>query len=216
MVSIAALACAAPLKFSIATVFLFAVPHNWIEARYFVTRLPCRWQPAPEYFIVAMAGTLGLGVLFALLPWLARVNQWDEQGFTFAWAAWSSAMIGWVALLIQMRSRQKPRRDWTWTTPVAFALASGAWYAPDLWGIALVYLHPLMALWILGRELRRRAPKWSPAFHSCVVCLPAIVAAMWWGLAGVPPLEMGSENLLTLRIASTAERPRCRQFPRTC
>ena len=38
MVSIAALACAAPLKFSIATVFLFAVPHNWIEARYLVTR----------------------------------------------------------------------------------------------------------------------------------------------------------------------------------
>ena len=45
-----ALACAAallagwlPLGFSIVTVFLFAGPHNWIEARYFLTRLPARW-----------------------------------------------------------------------------------------------------------------------------------------------------------------------------
>jgi len=33
----------APLGFSIVTVFLFAGPHNWIEGRYFLERLPARW-----------------------------------------------------------------------------------------------------------------------------------------------------------------------------
>ena len=74
-------------------------------------------------------------------------------------------MIAWVAILIQMRSRQKPRRDWTWTIPAAFVLAGIAFYAPDLWGMVLVYLHPLIGFWILDRELRRRrgvAPGISP------------------------------------------------------
>src|SRR5438067_4280991 len=43
MVSAATLAAAVPLQFSIATVFLFAGPHNWIEARYFLARTPARW-----------------------------------------------------------------------------------------------------------------------------------------------------------------------------
>jgi len=30
----------APLSFSIVTVFLFAGPHNWLEFRYLLTRMP--------------------------------------------------------------------------------------------------------------------------------------------------------------------------------
>jgi hypothetical protein len=43
--SSAAFAGLAPRAFSIATVFLFAGPHNWIEDRYFLSRLPGRWGP---------------------------------------------------------------------------------------------------------------------------------------------------------------------------
>ena len=39
----AALASLLPLQMSIVTVFLFAGPHNWFEARYFLMRLPARF-----------------------------------------------------------------------------------------------------------------------------------------------------------------------------
>ena len=41
----ATLAGAVPLGFSIVTVFLFAGPHNWIEFRYFLSRMPAHWGP---------------------------------------------------------------------------------------------------------------------------------------------------------------------------
>ena len=36
---------------------------------------------------------------------------------------------------------------------MAFALVAVAWLVPPQWGLALVYLHPLMAFWLLDREL---------------------------------------------------------------
>ena len=73
-----------PLLFSIATVFLFAGPHNWLEARYFLTRLPARWGKLRAFFLVAFAGLFLLTATFATLPWLGR---------TFATSAdfWHSA-----------------------------------------------------------------------------------------------------------------------------
>ncbi len=112
-------------------------------------------------------------------------------------------MIAWVAMLIQMRSRQKPRRDWTWTVPAALVLAGIASYAPDLWGVVLVYLHPLIGFWILDRELRRRAA-WRRVFHRCLFCLPAVLALMWYALADAPALGEVNENLLTLRVVEHA------------
>src|SRR5688572_16090454 len=41
-ITAAILAGAIPIAFSIATVFLFAGPHNWMEARYILGRLPAR------------------------------------------------------------------------------------------------------------------------------------------------------------------------------
>lgn len=203
MVFTAGLAIWAPLGFSIAIVGLFAAPHNWMEARYFLIRLPSRWRPLREYFLMSVGGAICLGVIFAALPWLAQVNEWDDRIFTTAWTVWSCAMIAWVAMLIQMRSRQKPRRDWTWTVPAALVFAGIAFYAPDLWGMVLVYLHPLIGFWILDQELRRR-PEWRRAFHRCLFCLPAILALMWYALADAPPLGEVNENLLTLRIVEHA------------
>src|SRR5947209_750694 len=54
----------APVGFSIVTVFLFAGPHNWIEFRYFVSRMPAHWGPLRGYFLLAIAGVVGLAALF--------------------------------------------------------------------------------------------------------------------------------------------------------
>src|SRR6266542_399234 len=61
----------APLGFSIVTVFLFAGPHNWIEGRYFLERLPARWGKLRAFFLLGLGGVFGLTAAFAGLPALA-------------------------------------------------------------------------------------------------------------------------------------------------
>src|SRR3954451_12099114 len=56
----AALAGWLPLGFSIVTVFLFAGPHNWLELRYFMGRMPARWGRLRGYFLFGFAGILSL------------------------------------------------------------------------------------------------------------------------------------------------------------
>src|ERR1700730_17753897 len=63
----AALAGWLPLGFSIVTVFLFAGPHNWLELRYFMGRMPARWGRRRCYFLFAFAGILGLSVTSIVL-----------------------------------------------------------------------------------------------------------------------------------------------------
>ena len=58
VVGCALVAAAAPIGVSIIAVFLFAGPHNWMEARYFLTRMPARWGGLAPYFSLGLAGSL--------------------------------------------------------------------------------------------------------------------------------------------------------------
>ena len=117
-------------------------------------------------------------------------------------ALWNTALVAWIVVLMQMRSRQRPCRDWSWIWPAGFALLALNWYAPFAWDLGLVYLHPLVALWILDRELRRSRPSWRPAYHACLACLPLAIVALWWRLADSAPLP--GDDALTLRITQHA------------
>src|SRR5438270_6516219 len=88
-VAAAFLAGWAPLGFSIVTVFLFAGPHNWSEARYFLSRLPARWGKLRGFFGLAFAGVLGLTLCYAALAWLGWA--WDETAGRIALASWNSS-----------------------------------------------------------------------------------------------------------------------------
>jgi hypothetical protein len=197
----AVLAGWAPVRFSVVTVFLFAGPHNWLEARYFLTRLPARWGRLRGFFLLAFAGMFALTAAFAGLLWLGERGL-DPETWEHGYAALNTLLVLWVALLVHLRSRQNPRRDWAWVWPAAFVLIAVAWLAPPQWGLGLVYLHPLMAFWLLDRELRRSRPRWRPAFHACLACLPLFLAALWWKLADAPPLAGTDE--LTERITQHA------------
>src|SRR5262249_17981480 len=78
----------APLGFSIVTVFLFAGPHNWIEARYFLARMPARWGRLRNFFLLAFAGIFGLTLAFAALPWLTEALDWSEATWQIGVATW--------------------------------------------------------------------------------------------------------------------------------
>jgi len=182
-----------PILFSIATVFLFAGPHNLLEARYFLTRLPARWGKLRPFFLFAFGGLFALCAGSWALPWLSSWFEWSPLALSTAVAIWNSLFIGWIAGLIQMRMRQNPRREWGWTLPVAFLALATNWFAPFIFSYALVYLHPLMALWLLDRELKRTRPEWRPSYHLCLLAVPILIGLLWWKLHDSPPLSILSE-----------------------
>ncbi|HYV36534.1 MAG TPA: hypothetical protein VE988_12555 [Gemmataceae bacterium] len=190
----------APLGFSIVTVFLFAGPHNWIEARYFLSRLPARWGKLRGFFGLAFAGIFGLTIYYAAFAWIEL--GWNETNWRIALATWNTLLVGWIVVLVHMRSRQNPRRDWSWTLPVGFLVIALAWLQPEGWALGLVFLHPLMAFWILDRELRRSRPEWLKTYRCCLLMVPLLLGLLWWRLADAPSLP--GIDAFTVRITRHA------------
>ncbi len=184
-VGAAALAGALPIEFSLSTVFLFAGPHNWFEARYALRRLPARAGKLWGFFTVSTVGIVGLTVTYAAVP-VAIPHIADLSIAVGLYAVWSSVFLLWVAMLVWMRSRTNPRFDGGWVWPVACLIAAGVWLNPLALPVALVYLHPLMALWLLDRELARSRPQWRGAYRCVVACIPLLLGVLWWQLHDAP------------------------------
>lgn len=191
-----------PIGFSIVTVFLFAGPHNWLEFRYFLSRHPGRWGRLRPFFLLAMTGIFGLSAAMIGLPWLGDALAWDSGGWFAAIAIWNSALVLWLAVMTHLRSRQNPRRQWEWIWPVACFLIAAAWLNPYLWSLALVYAHPLIALWVLDRELLRTRPAWRPTYHRCLLAVPVLLVLLGWRLANSPPLP--GDDVLSRQILQHA------------
>jgi hypothetical protein len=192
----------APLGFSIVTVFLFAGPHNWLEARYMLTRMPARWGPLAGYFTTGIAGVLLLTAGIAAIPRIANMLSLGADGWLAAIAVWNTALIGWVVALILMRSRQNPRRNWNLALPIGLVLIALNWLWPLGWSVALVYLHPLVALWFLDREIGRMQPAWQSAYRGCLLLIPLAILVLAWNLASAPDLP--GDDWLSRQIARHA------------
>ncbi len=184
----AAFASWLPLQVSIVTLFLFAGPHNWFELRYFLMRLPVRFGRSRNFFVTAFAGLGVLTLTYVSLPFIYNAALWSEEAWSIVIASWNTALLFWLALLVWLRSRQKRDANWTWTIPVALVLCSLNWLGPDLFSLALVYIHPLIALWFLDRHLRRTRPAWSRAYRRCLWLLPLVLVVMIWQLSRTSPL----------------------------
>src|SRR5262249_20353468 len=104
-----------PIQFSIVTVFLFAGPHNWFDALSSLARLPGRWGKLRGFFLFAFGGIFVLTTSFMALRWWLPIALWESVDFSTVLAGWNSAVLLWVVVLVQWRSRQNPRRDWFWT-----------------------------------------------------------------------------------------------------
>jgi hypothetical protein len=202
IVAAALVAAGLPIQFSIVSVFLCAGPHNWVEARYFMSRLPARWGRLRYFFLFGLAGVILLTAGFAGLPYWLETTGADHEAWLSSFAGWNTLLAVWIATLVHLRSRQNPRRDWGWIWPVAFLAIAAAWYHPMMWDLGLVYLHPIIGMWILDRELRRTHSDYRGMYHLCLLAVPVCLGLLWWHLASAPPLE--GEDLLTIRITQHA------------
>lgn len=191
-----------PLQFSVVTVFLFAGPHNWFELRYFLMRLPVRLGRSRNFFLTAFAGIGFLTAAYVALPVLYNFRVWTDEAWSTILASWNTLLLLWLGLLVWLRGRQKLRRDWSWAIPAALALSSLNWMWPEFFSLAVVYLHPLVALWFLDRHLRRTRPEWLRAYHRCLCLLPLLLVGVVWQLARTPALP--DDNGLFWRITQHA------------
>jgi hypothetical protein len=82
------------------------------------------------------------------------------------------------------------------------AIAALNWLGPELFSLALVYAHPLVALWFLDRQLKRTRPAWVGAYHRCLCALPLVLGLMIWQLSQTPALS--DDNGLFWRITQHA------------
>lgn len=194
----AVLATWLPLQVSIITVFLFAGPHNWFEFRYFLMRLPVRFGKSRNFFITAFAGIAILTVTYISLPFIYQNVAWSNETWLVVLASWNTLLLAWLAVLIRLRAKQKRSVDWSWATPVLLALAALNWLGPEFFSLAIVYTHPLVALWFLDRHLKRTRPEWLAAYRRCLLLLPVVLGVMIWYLSQTPAL--GDDNGLFWRI----------------
>jgi hypothetical protein len=194
----AALASWVPLYVSIVTVFLFAGPHNWFELRYFLMRMPVRFGRSRKFFLTAFIGLFILVASYVSLPLMYRTASWTNEAWLTILALWNSLLLGWLGLLVRLRSKQKAHANWTWILPVTLALGAFNWLAPELFSLALVYLHPIVAFWFLDRHLQRVRPRWVPVYRLSLLLVPFVIVVMIWQLSGAPTLQ--DDNGLFWRI----------------
>ncbi len=188
-----------PLQLSIVTIFLFAGVHNLMEFRYFAARMPVRWGRSRAYYSVGIGGVVVLATAYLLLYFASGDWLWD--GAVYASLAWNTAFIGWIGALFYLRGKQTSR-DWGWAVPVVLFVAAAAWAVPQYWSLSLVYLHPLIAMWFLERQIRRTKPEWLRAYHVCLASVPMFVVLIWLAFSSQP--NISEETRLFWRIAQHA------------
>jgi hypothetical protein len=127
---------------------------------------------------------------------------WPDSAWPTILASWNTLLLLWLALLVRLRGKQKLKSDWSWTIPLALGLCSLNWLAPEFFSLAIVYLHPLVALWFLDRHLRRTRPEWLRAYRRSLCLLPLLLVGMVWQLSRTPPLA--DDNGLFWRITQHA------------
>lgn len=191
-----------PLRASVITVFLFAGPHNWFELRYFLLRLPVRFGKSRAFFVTAFSGIAFLTLTYISLPLIYNFGLWADADWSIPIAIWNTLLLLWVGALICLRGKLKPRTDWSWGIPLACLAVAINWLEPQLFSLALVYLHPLVALWFLDRHLSRVRPEWLPVYRRCLWLLPILIAGICWRLASTSALP--DDNGLFWRITQHA------------
>ena len=193
-----------PLQLSIVTIFLFAGPHNLMEFRYFAARMPVRWGRSRLFYSVGIGGVVVLTAAYLTLYFASGNWLWSLASWQVYAAVWNTALIVWVGSLFYLRGKQR-RRDWSLAFAAAFFLAGLAWIVPQYWSLALVYLHPFVAMWFLERQIRRTRPEWLRAYRLCLLSIPVFLVFLWALLAGQPNLPQDTNLFWRINQHSGAE-----------
>src|SRR5260221_12415822 len=79
-----------PLAASIATIFLFAGVHNFMEFRYFAARMPLRWGRSRLFYSVGIGGVIVLAAAYLTLHFMSGEWLWSLESSTILTSAWDT------------------------------------------------------------------------------------------------------------------------------
>src|SRR5438874_9207933 len=82
-----------PLAASIATIFLFAGVHNFMEFRYFIARMPVRWGRSRVYYLAGIGGVIVLAAAYITLYFSSGNWLWSLDNWTVLTASWNTAFV---------------------------------------------------------------------------------------------------------------------------
>ena len=193
LVGLAAAVSQAPLAVAVTSVALFAGPHNWMEIRYLLGRLPNRTGKLRQYFLTSSVGVLLLGLGSLAVLWL-------NSALTLS--LWNSALVLWVGYLLRLRSRENPPRNWWWLEPVLLFLLGWVWYSPYSFSLTLILGHPLLALVILERELHAFRRPELKLYRALLASIPVGLTVLWFLLSRESAVSQ-LNNLQGSRVTST-------------
>jgi hypothetical protein len=163
--------------------------------------MPVRWGRSKLFYSIGIGGVVALTAAYLTLYFSSGNWLWSRESWQMYTAVWNTAFVLWIGLLFYLRGKQK-RKDWSIAFAVVFALAALAWVVPQYWSLALVYIHPFVAMWFLERQIRRTKPEWLRAYHYCLLSIPIFLLILWTTLSGQPNLSQ--ETNLFWRIGQHA------------
>ncbi|HXF42488.1 MAG TPA: hypothetical protein VNK26_02000 [Pyrinomonadaceae bacterium] len=153
-----------PIELSIATVFLFAGPHNFLEFRYFLGHIPRKWGRSRQFYLIAISGVILLSALYFTAFYVFGDWLWMTGNASLILAIWNAGLLLWASILFAADGRLR-RRDSDWIISLGLFAAAFAVLFPGEFSLALVYLHPLAAFWFLKRQIRQTGKQWLKHFN---------------------------------------------------
>lgn len=186
----------APIAFSVTTVFLFAAPHNWMELRYCLSRLPSKVGPLKTFFVLSSIGLTLLFLSYVALVVSARTGMLTASSGMTLLSLWNMGLIGWCVALALAK--------WPAVRARSIAIACGAVLLalslsnPRWFSLLLVYAHPLVGLLMLDRELVRSRRSWLAAYRWSLCSVPFVVSGLVLYLA--PSASIAESTQLDTQI----------------
>lgn len=113
--------------------------------------------------------------------------------------AWNQCLIVWVLALCYFRYQRRISKPIAVFASVhAILLTIANLLSPPIFTGTMLFLHPLVGLWILEREIRRTRKTWLNSYHWCLLSIPIAVLGLFLFLNGVPPDTENSQTLTRL------------------
>ena len=172
VISAALLAGLLPIWFAFTIVMVFGAPHNWLEFRYFLARMPSQIRPVGRFFAVAFLGATLLAVSQSTIFYFMQQEAIEPSFARWLFLAWNELLLFWISLLFFTRYRHVSKAVTLLTFFLIFVMTMANILSPLACISMLAYAHPVLGLCILERELRRSRKSWLRQYHWGLLLIP--------------------------------------------
>lgn len=131
-----------------------------------------------------------MGIAYAALIAANRAHVLDYSNSIFLFQSWIFAFFSWLVCLVAFRHGKS--RVAKFLIPFILLAVTCSLAKPLVFGLSLVYLHPLIGLFILDRELSRSRKSWLKPYRIALCTVPLFLILLVNQLAHAEALNQAS------------------------